>query len=210
MRSLATRHGAIRGRVTRLTLVVVTICTVLALSDSGAFANSYSVTIPSAYPRPYQTITVTGSGFPARKQIPTGIQILECADPGGTVANLPTTAAMCDGTTQNPGQINTDINGNFSTPYRVFELSSKATSNINCDPTHFCVLWAGEDYNGDFLGIHAFSTPFEVGRNGSYGGSSSSSVEIWLPIVIVVVLGGGLFVVRTRKRQSGSPAVSRS
>jgi hypothetical protein len=207
MRNPAIRRVA-RAVVTQLTLVAVAIGTVLVVSSSGAFANS-TVTIPALYPHNFQIITVTGSGFPPRRQIPTGIQILECADPGGTTANLPTTSASCDGTTQNPGQINTDLNGNFSTPYRIFELSTKKTSNINCDPTHFCVLWAGEDFNGSFLGIHAFSTPFEVGRNGSYGGSSSS-MAIWLPIVIVVVVGGGLLVARGRKRQRRTPARSRT
>jgi hypothetical protein len=37
------------------------------------------------------------------------------------------------------------------------------TSNIDCNATHYCVLWAGVDYNQAFTsGSHAFSTPFEV------------------------------------------------
>lgn len=188
------------GKRTRSTTVVSTtllVCALAALLPTTAGA-SPAVTMNPDSPGNRQTITVSGTGFPVHSKIPTGIQIIECADPGGTVANLPTSALLCDGTTQNPSQINTDANGNFSTKYQVFTLNGAHTSNIWCDKSHYCVLWAGVDYNGDFYGVHAFSTPFRVGVVGSSGGSGSG---VWIVVVVVVVVVGGLVALRMRARR---------
>lgn len=160
-----------------------------------------SVTIPSGDPHSQQTITVTGSGFPDHVKDPTGMQILECSDPGGTTANLPQSNLFCDGSTINPSQINTSATGTFTAKYTIYALNATHTSNINCDKTHFCVLWVGVDYNQAFYGSHAFSTPFEVGGTAP-GGSSGSSSTIWIVIVVVVVIAGVVLVARTRRRQS--------
>jgi hypothetical protein len=127
-------------------------------------AASPSVNIPSGPFSNGQTVTVSGSGFPAHSQDLTGLQIIECSDPGGSAANLPIDAASgCEGTTVNPGQINTDTQGRFQSTYQIQALSSAVSSSINCDATHQCVLWAGTDYNNAFLsGPHAFSRPFTI------------------------------------------------
>jgi hypothetical protein len=136
---------------------------VLLLSGRVSAAGP-SVSIP---PGPFsngQTITVSGSGFPSYSQDLTGLQIIECADPGGSAANLPIDAASgCEGTTVNPSQISTDTQGRFQTSYLIQALSTTGTSSINCDATHDCVLWVGTDYNNAFLsGPHAFTKPFTI------------------------------------------------
>jgi hypothetical protein len=115
-----------------------------------------------------QSITVSGSGFPTPSQDQTGLQILECSDPGGTTANLPTDPMVgCDATTLNPLQINTDSGGDFSTSYTM-ALLNPSDSTINCDSSDECVLWVGVDYNNAFLsGPHAFSEAFNITTNTS-------------------------------------------
>ncbi|HEY5026669.1 MAG TPA: hypothetical protein VII76_16960 [Acidimicrobiales bacterium] len=176
----------------------VAACALIGMVSDVAWAGT-SVTIPPGDPHDQQTITVTGTGFPDHVKDPTGMQILECSDPGGTTANLPSTNLFCDGSTINPSQINTTAQGSFTAKYTVYTLNSTHSSNITCDKTHYCVLWVGVDYNQDFYGPHAFSTPFEVGGAPSGSGSSSSST-IWIPVVAVVVVGGVLVVARSRRR----------
>jgi len=139
-------------------------CGVIWLLPGHAYAQGSVVTIPGGSFTDGQTITVSGTGFPVHSALPGGLQIIECSDPGGLVANLPMDAATgCDGTTVNGGQINTDATGAFSATYGISALSSTGNSSINCDSTDFCVLWVGQDYNGAFLsGPHAFSGAFEI------------------------------------------------
>jgi hypothetical protein len=120
----------------------------VSLSPAGPYANG-------------QSVTVSGSGFTGIP--PSGLQIIECADPGGTTANLPTDASTgCDGTTVSGNQITPDpTTGDFTTTYQVSTLSVSSGSTINCDTSDDCVLWVGEDYNTMFLnGPHAFSPAF--------------------------------------------------
>ena len=108
---------------------------------------------------------VTGSGFPSHSADPSGLEIIECSDPGGSPANLPTDPSLgCDGSTVSANQINTSPSGAFSTTYSISSLSTSGNSDINCDATHECVLWVGEDYNNQFSdGVtEAFSAPFFV------------------------------------------------
>ena len=195
----------IRAKTVGACVVAIVTAAFLSCFAGAAWAGA-SVTIQSGNPRNTQTITVTGSGFPVHVKDPTGLQIIECSDPGGTVANLPSSAATCDGSTVNPDQINTDSQGNFTATYQVFGLNDVTEgSNINCDKTHFCVLWVGVDYNGNFLGAHAFSSPFEVGAPSPSTGSSS---WIFIVIAIVVVCGAAFLVVRSRRRRSPPPPTS--
>ena len=65
-----------------------------------------------------ENIAVSGSGFPTHAQDPTGLQIIECSDPLGSPANLPTDpSAGCEGITVNSSQIDTDGAGRFHTSY---------------------------------------------------------------------------------------------
>jgi hypothetical protein len=152
------------GTIQLCGLAIVVACTVAWLVPGHAYAQGESVTLSPAPPyNDGQEITVTGSGFTSGIPL-TGLQIIECSDPGGTMANLPTDPLTgCDGTTINGNQVTPDTNGNFTTTYGILTLSQAGGNTINCDSTDFCVLWVGIDYNTQFLtGPHAFSEPFEV------------------------------------------------
>ncbi len=144
-----------------------------------AFAESTKVTIPSGPFGDGQSIAISGSGFPTHGQDPTGLQVIECSDPHGSPANLPTDpSGGCEGITVNPSQINTDASGRFHASYVIAALSTSAgTSSIDCDATNQCVLWVGVDYNNAFLsGPHAFTAPFTI-----TGGRPTSPTTMPLP-----------------------------
>ena len=130
------------------------------------------VTIPAGPFADGQAITVTGTGFPDPTADPTGLQIIECSDPGGTTANLPQDNSTCDAISISQGFISTDSSGSFSTQYTVMLLNS-ANSTINCDQSNFCVLWVGQDYLNQFTsGPHAFSTAFV------FSGSTTTTTSV--------------------------------
>lgn len=98
-----------------------------------------------------------------------GIKILECADPGGTVANLPTDDTTCDGNTVEGGTVLVGSDGSFSDPaYPVYLLPSSLLAEPGdsvpvCNQTHYCVLYVGQNQN-DFTAPKAFSAPFLVAQ----------------------------------------------
>ena len=151
--------------MTRLAIVgasIAMLSTAALVSLPGsADAVGPSVTIPAGPFVGGHNINVSGSNFPSRSSDPTGLSIIECSDPGGTPANLPTDATGCEGTTQKT--VFQDNTGSFTTTYAPVILNP-GNSSINCDQTHYCVLWVGVDYNNDFNGAatHAFSSSFLI------------------------------------------------
>jgi len=139
----------------------------VTISIAGVASASGSPTVSTNVSGSYsdgETISVWGSGFPTPATDPSGIEILECSDPGGSAANLPADDSSCDGSTLNPLTIPTDSAGKFSGTYTISALSTSGGSNIDCDASDPCVLWVGEDYAADFSdSAHvAFSAPFLV------------------------------------------------
>ena len=175
-----------------------------SLALASPVSATAAVTIPSGPFTDGQTITVSGTGFPTMTQLPTGLEIIECSDPGGSMVNLPTDASTgCDGTTVNGSQINTNSTGGFSTSYQMILLNS-GNSSINCDATDFCVLWVGQDFNGAFLsGPHAFSAPFEIHAPGST--TPEAPFVIALPIAAAAAVGIVVYI-RRRRGHASSPA----
>jgi hypothetical protein len=108
------------------------------------------------------------------------IVVLECADPGGTAANLPIDATTCDGNTVQGGTILVASNGGFSqTGYTVYLLPSPTLgeqSNYKpiCNQTNYCVLYVGQDQN-NFTAPKAFSAPFLIGPSGATGTTPASA-----------------------------------
>ncbi|MHB8681858.1 MAG: hypothetical protein ACYDA2_07170 [Acidimicrobiales bacterium] len=92
--------------------------------------------------------------------------VLECADPGGKAANLPTDDSECDGATQYPKTVLFGHDGSARIPdYQLFELPNAALGEqsnaalvcgTRADP---CVLYVGLDQN-DFTQPKVFSAPF--------------------------------------------------
>ncbi len=95
------------------------------------------------------------------------VNILECSDPGGTVAHLPKSIANCDGNTIQGGTILINQNGSFSqADYPVFSLPNAVLGEQSndqpiCNLTHACVLYIGENQE-DFTQPKVFSAPFTV------------------------------------------------
>jgi len=116
-----------------------------------------------------------------------GVKILECADPGGSAANLPKDDTTCDGNTIQGGTILVGTDGSFSdSSYTVYRLPSSSLGEPGdnepvCDQAHYCVLYVGQDQN-DFTKPKVFSAPFLVAVGSSAttdttseGGSGGSS-----------------------------------
>jgi len=156
--------AARRIRWTSLAALLVVTTTVATVTSFGgtAFASTSITVAPGAPYTDGQSVTITGSGFPSRSADPSGVSIIECADPGGTSGNLPPDDTTCDATTANALPILTNSSGNFSTSYSLTLLSTSGGSNIDCDATDYCVLWVGVDYINSFTSTRAFSTPFLI------------------------------------------------
>lgn len=95
------------------------------------------------------------------------IEILECSDPGGQAAHLPTSDQTCDGNTVPNQSVLVNEDGSFSTTgYQLFSLPNTALDeswdNLPvCDATHWCTLYVGLDQT-DFSKPHVFSVPFLI------------------------------------------------
>jgi hypothetical protein len=99
------------------------------------------------------------------------LNILQCSDPGGTSANLPTSVNECDGNTIQGPTILVAKDGSFSiNNYEIFELPSaqlgEKNTPVKCDKTNECVLYIGENQE-DFRQPKIFSPPFTVSPSGS-------------------------------------------
>ncbi len=175
-----------------------------------AFAGAPSISVPSGPLSDGQVITVTGTGFPSHAQDPSGIQIIECSDPQGSAANLPTDATTCDGATANPLPVAPDSSGRFTDRYTISALNGQhGASNIDCDASDFCVLWAGQDYNQAFTsGPHAFSTPFEVQGGATGGGTGAPSPSTTVTTTPASASAGGNSPATTVAAGPGAPTAA--
>jgi hypothetical protein len=96
-----------------------------------------------------------------------GVNILECADPGGTLANLPKSDSTCDGNTIQGNTTLVAANGSASdAKYTIYLLPSpalgeQANNQPVCNQTDPCVLYVGQSQN-DFTAPKVFSAPFTI------------------------------------------------
>jgi hypothetical protein len=110
------------------------------------------------------------------------VVILECADPGGTAANLPTAFIDCDGNTIQGDTVSVQANGSFAeSSYTIYSLPNsvlgESSTNVPvCSASQACVLFVGEDQN-DFSKPKVFSAPFFVAGTGitTPGGAPAGS-----------------------------------
>jgi hypothetical protein len=102
------------------------------------------------------------------------VSIIECADPGGAAAHLPTSLSGCDEDTIQGNTVLVQSDGSFvEHGYTLYSLPNatlgeKATWLPVCDPTHQCVLYVGENQD-DFTQPKIFSQPFAVTSTASTG-----------------------------------------
>lgn len=95
------------------------------------------------------------------------IIIIECANPGGSTANLPTSDMTCDGNTVIGHSVLVHKDGSFSTPY--FQMYSLPNAELGeapnqtpvCNESNQCVLYIGQDQT-NFRAPKIFSSPFTV------------------------------------------------
>jgi hypothetical protein len=120
------------------------------------------------------------------------INVLECADPGGTTSNLPKDDSTCDGNTIQGNTVIVNSDGGYSLQnYVLYALPSaalgeQANDQPVCNETQTCVLFIGQDQN-DFTQPKLFSPPFTIasapggtpttfpGAGGSSGGAPAAS-----------------------------------
>ena len=120
-------------------------------SSSGAFTNGQTVTI-SVGPN---------SLFAAHSRV----NMIECADPGGSQANLPTSLSTCDANTVEGDTVLVQPDGSFvEHGYTLYALPNEVLGEQSnwqpvCNRTNQCVLYVGEDQN-DFTQPKIFSAPF--------------------------------------------------
>jgi hypothetical protein len=106
------------------------------------------------------------------------VNILECADPGGSVANLPKSDSTCDGNTIQGNTILVTANGSTSDQdYTIYllpspELGEQSNNQPICNQTNPCVLYVGQNQN-DFTAPKVFSTPFTIAP--ATGGSTTTT-----------------------------------
>lgn len=195
------RLGLVRRALVVVGGGIAILATVLILFGSRADAATPSVTITpqsgSASPgASYRSGEAVDVSVGANTLFKPGLRvnILECADPGGTAANLPTSVEDCDGNTIQANTVLIHPDGSIDeTQYTIYSLPNQVLGEEPdyqpaCDSSHECVLYVGENQE-DFSQPKLFSAPFTVapssgstgdtgtttGATGSIGDSTSAS-----------------------------------
>ncbi len=118
---------------------------------SGAFTSGESVTV---------TVGPNSLFVPH-----TRVNMIECADPGGSAANLPTSLSTCDANTIEADTVLVQPDGSFvEHGYTLYALPNEVLGEQSnwqpvCNRTNQCVLYVGEDQD-DFTQPKIFSAPF--------------------------------------------------
>jgi hypothetical protein len=145
---------------------VVTVTPTSGAPASGSFQDGEIVTV---------TVTDNSVFTPGSK-----VNILECADPQGTSANLPKSISTCDGDTIQGDTVLVKPGGAASeTDYTVYQLPSatlgeRPDGQPVCNATNQCVLYVGQNQN-DFTQPKVFSSPFTVTSGSGVAGAPSGS-----------------------------------
>jgi hypothetical protein len=107
------------------------------------------------------------------------VNILECADPQGTAANLPKSINTCDGDTIQGDTVLVQPGGGISeSHYTIYLLPStvlgeRPDGQPVCNGTNECVLYVGQNQN-DFTQPKLFSPPFTVTAATSGAGTAAA------------------------------------
>jgi hypothetical protein len=122
------------------------------------------------------------------------VNILECADPGGSLANLPKSDSTCDGNTIQGNTMLVAANGSASdSNYTIYLLPSAALGEQSnnqpvCNQTNPCVLYVGQNQN-DFTAPKVFSTPFTIAP--ASGGSTTTTAPTATTTTVDPASGNG-------------------
>lgn len=158
------------GGAVAVVLIAVVVIVLLTTGGSSSSNSGKPVVVltPAAGSSPYHDGQVINFAVgPNKYFIPySRIIIIQCADPGGQVANLPKSDIACDGNTV-PGYstlVNKD--GSFSNKFTLYSLPNTVLGEPAddlpvCNLTHTCVLFVGEDQT-NFSAPKIFSDPFTI------------------------------------------------
>jgi Bacterial Ig-like domain (group 1) len=175
-------------------LLALMAATFAAINISGADVASGS-SGPYAVPvAPFAAGTPFSSGQPINVVVPansiflstSGINIVECAAPGGVDPTLP---AECDGNTVQVGTVLPNADGSFTfIGYPIYALPDSislgegASNAVTCGITAAteCVLYIGNDQT-NFTAPHVFSQPFNVAANADDKGENPGDGSLPTP-----------------------------
>jgi len=175
----------------------------------GASAAVTGSVTPSSGLHDGDTVHVVADGLPAN----TPIQVTECVHGA-------TSSTQCDGNTTDVS-VSSDPNGHYdNTNYSVYQLPGPTipTSSIQCDDTHACDLYVGDDLNNLSSSNHillpiAFAaasttTTAAVTTTTAGGGVPANTAQSALPVagVGVLALGGVVYAGRRRKASKSKSA----
>ena len=153
----------------------VAVAVMMVPVSAGAASAAVTITPATSNGQYHDGQTVTVSVGPNPSFVPnTRVVILQCADPGGSAANLPTGLSSCDENTVQADTVLVQGNGAISERnYPLYALPSSTLGEQSnwqpvCSATQQCVLFVGEDQN-DFTKPKVFSAPFTLtaGNGGS-------------------------------------------
>jgi len=168
------RSGKVAGQACALAIATM----VVSAQSAGATGSAPSLILsPSAELHDGESVSVS-VGVNGFFTPDAHVNILECADPGGSQANLPKSISSCDGNTIQGNTVLVAANGSFSdSHYTLYALPSsalgeQANDKPVCNQSNPCVLYVGQNQN-DFTAPKVFSAPFSI--QGSSAGSTTSS-----------------------------------
>jgi hypothetical protein len=152
---------------------VVTLQTSSGSAAENPLANNQVVNVSVGPNSTLSRSSLEAAGFPSGV---VGMKVIQCADPGGQVANLPQDLTSCAPTTIETGpgpQADGSVSIEGVLIYTVPNVAVLGPSNGTvCDASHECVLGIFSDQE-DFTKPHLFSAPFYV--TGGTGTPSSGS-----------------------------------
>jgi hypothetical protein len=122
--------------------------------------------------------SLEAAGFPSGAG---ALEIVMCADPGGQVANLPSSSSQCEPTTTDAVTNHQPDGSLVDSGYTIFALPDPnelgASNGTVCDDAdHQCVLGIFSNTN-DFNKPHLFSAPFQVVSTSANSGATSATAH---------------------------------
>jgi hypothetical protein len=185
----------------------------------GPYSSGQGITVSVAANSVMNTTNLTNAGAPTTGNF----YIEECADPGGTIANLPTTYQGCEAATLATAAKSTDgsltlTGGNAYTVYDLPDPNTLGSATMvgTCDiAPNQCVIGIFADNpnfgHAGFSYPHLFSAPFQatVGDGNDVGdnpgdGTPEVPLAIGLPLAGLAIFGG--FTIRNRRRRQRQSA----
>ena len=156
--------------VVAVCLATLVVGSMLLLWSGGPASAATTVSVtPAPHDGSYvngQTIVVS-VGANSLFEPNTRVNIVECADPGGTTAGLPTSLTDCDENTVQADTVLVQSNGSFTEhAYALYSLPNALLGERPswlpvCSQTSQCVLYVGENQD-DFTQPKLFSQPFAI------------------------------------------------